>query len=240
MKNIKLLQKTVPSNRPYIFTSFVSTIDGKIMVKDKGYWPIGTKADYDYFTNLRAQADAIVDAKNTALTFGKYTIKTLNDTEFKLKRRNLEKLKQVEYIVLTTKPSQDLFDNLKNKFSFQSTILTNNEKSIDKTEFYRVENISTSSSKIEMPDLISYLNKKGHKTVFIDGGPSLISELLKFKMLDEIHLTIAPKIFGTEIGKTLTLAEGHLFSPDSIPNFRIEELKKVDDEIIVKYVAIKS
>lgn len=208
-----------PEDRPFFFTSFVSTIDGKIIVKEKGYWPIGTKEDYRYFTFLRAHADAIVDAKNTALQFGKYTIKTIHDEMCRGFRKELGKVGLPEYIVLTSNPDEELRSVLKNDHGFETTILTPQD----------------GSKRVSINYLIDYLVEKGHKNVFIDGGPTLIAQLLQAQVLDEVHLTISPKIFGSLPGKTLTMVEGILFSPDKVPQFELVSVEKLDDEVVLRY-----
>lgn len=209
-----------PAGRPFFFTSFVSTIDGKIIVKEKGYWPIGTKEDYRYFTYLRAHADAIVDAKNTALQFGKYTIKTIHDPLFQGYRKELGKQKMPEYIVLTSNPDDELQQVLKNDHGFETKILTPEE----------------GEKRVSIKHLIDYLNAQGHKYVFVDGGPTLIAQLLQTQVLDEVHLTIASKVFGSAPGKTLTMTEGILFPPDEVPQFKLESVNRIgEDEVVLRY-----
>lgn len=210
------------ADRPYFFTSFVSTIDGKIIVKEKGYWPIGTKADYDYFTYLRAHADAIVDAKHTALQFGKHTIGTIHDKTFQNYRKELGKVGLPEYIVITSSPDSQLMSVLENDHGYMPTILTP-EKGEDRVTIQR---------------LIDHLNDQEYKYVFIDGGPTLIAQLLEAQVLDEIHLTIAPKVFGSAPSKTLTMVEGILFPPDKVPHFNLTSVDRIGvSEVVLRYQA---
>ncbi len=209
-----------PVDRPFMFTSFVSTIDGKVIVKEKGYWPIGTTADYQYFTHLRAHADAIVDAKNTALQFGKYTIRTIHDKSFQEYRKEIGKEGVPEYIVLTSSPDEALRSVLQNDHGFETKVLTP----------------ETGSKRLSIQNFIGYLNQQGYKHVFIDGGPTLIAQLLEKKVLDEVHLTVASKIFGSVPGKTLTMTEGILFPPDEVPKFNLESVDRIgDDEVVLRY-----
>ncbi|MDP4010623.1 MAG: RibD family protein [Candidatus Roizmanbacteria bacterium] len=209
-----------PDGRPFFFTSFVSTIDGKIIVKEKGYWPIGTKEEKKQFTYLRAHADAIVDAKNTAVRFGKYTIRTLHSELFQEFRKDLGKDGLPEYIVLTSNPDEALKEALKNDHGFETKILTPEE----------------GSKRVSIPSFIKYLNSQGHKHVFINGGPTFLAQLLQAQVLDEIQLSIAPKIFGSLPGKTLTMVEGMLFSPEEIPQFNLTSVDRIgDDEVVLRY-----
>lgn len=250
-----------PADRPFFFTSFVSTIDGKIIVKDKGYWPIGSKTDYEYFTWLRAHADAIVDAKNTALQFGKYTIRTIHEEMFRSYQRELGITETPELIVLTSNPDEALAKKLQNDHGYKTTILTVNGMDIEKTvsENFNIvqchpevqpkdpdiefpacrqagsRTLRMTNKRVEVQDLIYYLNFKRHKHVFIDGGPTLIAQLLQAGVLDEIHLTIAPKVFGSAPGKTLTMAEGILFPPESVPQFKLLSVENLGDEVVLRY-----
>jgi len=208
-----------PDDRPFMFTSFVSTIDGKIIVKEKGYWPIGSGADRDYFTWLRAHADAVVDAKNTAVRFAKYFIRRIHEDMYQGFRRDLGMPPLPEYIVLTSNPDEELHKVLKNDHGFETTILTP----------------EAGSKRVSIQHLINYLVEKGHTNVFIDGGPNLIAQLLEVEVLDEIHLTIAPKIFGSLPDKTLTMVEGILFPPEKVPQFKLLSVDKLDDEVVLRY-----
>jgi 5-amino-6-(5-phosphoribosylamino)uracil reductase len=235
---LKPLRFSKSKNRPFLFTSFVGSIDGKIIVKEKGYWPIGSKEDYHYFTFLRAHANAIVDAKNTALQFGKYTIRTIHDSLFQKYQQQIGRTKTPEYIILTTTPDAALAAVLKNEYSFKPTILT--IEKVEAAEELRatcnIKHVTTNTEKnhtrVGVGELINYLKSQGHEYVFIDGGPTLIAQLLAADFLDEIHLTIAPKVFGSLPGKTLTMCEGILFPPEKVKKFRLISLERIGDEVL--------
>lgn len=202
-------------NRPFFYTSFVSTVDGKVQVNgvDKeGYWPIGSKTDYDIFTFLRAHADAIIDGKNTARRFGKNTIETINSRHFKKLRKNIGKTKEIEYIVATKNLDAELKNVLENPFGLQPTIFAGN---IDK--------------------LVAYLNGKKLNTVFIDGGPNLLASFLEKDLIDEVFLTIAPKIFGNSKNAAITMVEGKLFSKENIKKLHLISVDKVENEVFLHY-----
>lgn len=209
---------TLPNlkDRPFFYTSFVATVDGKAYVNSKGYWPIGSRVDYDIFTSLRSRADAIIDGKNTAIRFGKPTIDTIHDEKFKSRRLSLGKTDQVEYIVLTKNPDDALNEALKNTHGFTPTIF-----------------------KEGIESLIKYLNEKGRKRVFVDGGPHIIASFLREKLLDEIFLTIAPRIFGNRDNLAITMVEGLLLDPKEV-NLELLSMEKVESEIYLHYKTIYS
>lgn len=203
-------------NRPYFYSDFVSTIDGKVFVKKKGYWPIGSKLDNEVFTDLRASADAIIDGKNTALLFGGSAINTFHSSSFKKLRKKHGKIKPIEYIIITHHSDKKLHTSLKNRYNYMPTIFT--------------EGLSK---------IVSYLNKQGHKAVFINGGPTLLASFLKEGLLDELFLTISPKIFGGS-KESIMLIEGYLFPASRVPEWKLISSKVATDEVYLRYKIKKS
>lgn len=232
----KPLKFHIPPHRPFFYTSFVSTIDGKVWVKKSGYWPIGSKIDYQYFTFLRAHADAIIDGKNTALTFGSKTIETLHKEEFQLLRKKLGKKNITKYFVVTSKPDRQLTKSLKNPYDFKPIILTTYQAVIDK-ELEKIANVVRISKDdhVGVSDISIFLHQEKKRTVFIDGGPTLIASFLEENLLDEIFLTLAPKIFGSQKQITTTMVEGKLFSAKTLKKFSLLSVSKIGDEVFLRY-----
>lgn len=197
------------ASRPFFYTNFVSTVDGKVQVlrNSAGYWPIGGKTDYQVLIELRAYADALIHGKNLALEFGEITLGSLNKADFKSRRKRLGKSPNLPYYVVSGHP-EDLSSLVKKEAS-----------------------IVTSDLNI----LSKQLYQKGYKNVLVEGGPTLLASFLKENLLDEIFLTIVPKIFGTEQGTTLTLVEGYLFPKNAIKKLSLLSVKKLGSELYLHY-----
>ncbi len=73
----------------------------------------------------------------------------------------------------------------------------------------------------------------------MEGGPILLGSFLAENLLDEIFLTVAPKIFGNEPGKTLTLVESRLFPADEIRNLNLISVKQIEEELFLRYRILK-
>ena len=200
------------TNRPFIFTDFVSTLDGKVFVKKDGYWPFGSKTDFETFTYIRAHADVIIDGAGTALKFGKNSIETFKSRKFQTLRESLGKKDKLEYIILTKNPDPKLQELVKN-------------------------NPQTSIFKGSISDLLIYLKNKKYKHVFLNGGATLLGSFLKEKLIDEIFLTIAPRIFGNKKDVVLSLVEEQLFLPSEVTCELISH-KALNNEIFLRYKVI--
>lgn len=201
-------------NRPYFITDFVSTVDGKVKVLRPKYWPIGSKKDNETFTFLRAHADAIVDGKNTALEFGKNTIETINSSSFKKLRKQLGKSEYPKYIVLAKHNDNKLEQVLENPYGFKTEIFSGT-----------------------IGELVQKLHKANVQIAFIDGGPRLLGSFLEKNLLDEIFITIAPRIFGSLPNQTITMVEGILFPPEKI-KLKLLSVNNFNNEVYVRYKVI--
>ena len=193
-----------PRNRPFFYTNFVQTVDGKVQVKIPGYWPIGSRKDHEVLMELRAHADALIHGGNLAREFGEITLKSLGKSSFKALRKKFGKDPNLPYFVVTTKPEE--FSQLK-------------------ANIY-AENLDS---------LVKELQSRGYKHILLEGGPTLLGSFLKENLIDEIFLTITPKIFGSEKGNTLTLVEGILFPPEATKKLKLLSIKPIEDEIFLRY-----
>lgn len=209
------LRFTAVSNRPFFYTNFVQTLDGKVQVRKEGlpagrqgYWPIGSKLDHQVLEELRLYADCLIHGGNLAREFGEITLKSINQTSFKQQRQAKGKTAKLPYYVITHHP-QSLTDIKANIFSGKLLVLVNQ------------------------------LQQEGYQYVLVEGGPTLLASFFKEDLIDEIFLTIAPKIFGNQDGSTLTLVEGYLFPPDKIKRFKLVSVKQKGDEVFLRYRTIR-
>lgn len=194
--------------RPFFYTNFVQTIDGKVQVKKPGYWPIGSQIDHEVLEELRLYADCLIHGGNLGREFGEITSKSISKSLFKQQRRVLGKNPNLPYYVVTSKP-----------------------KSIKKTPGVNVFHLPGGSLK----RLVEDLKEKGHRNVLVEGGPTLLGSFLKENLIDEIFLTITPKIYGTDKLATKNLVEGILFPPNQIKKLKLLSVKKIKDELFLRY-----
>ncbi len=82
-------------------------------------------------------------------------------------------------------------------------------------------------------DLTARFRSKGHKQMLVVGGPHVATSFLKEQLIDELWLTIEPKIFGT----------GGNFATDVNLDIslRLLHFEKVNEKgtLITKYVVLK-
>lgn len=204
-------------NRPFFYTNFVQTLDGKTAVNKKGYWPIGSQKDYQTLVELRAHADCLIHGANLARKFGEETAKSLQNPAFKALRKRLGKTSNLPYYIITKNP-KSLFSHLPGV-----------------NPDYLKGELAWHLFSGSIKHLIKTLYKKGYQNILVEGGPTLLGSFFKEHLIDEVFLTIAPKIYGNKEGQTLTLVEGYLFPQNAIKKLKLLSVKPIKNELFLRY-----
>lgn len=221
-------------NRPFFFTNFVSTVDGKVQVKDGSkYWPIGSETDFQTLLDLRAYSDLFIHGKNTALGFNH--LSRINSPEFQERRRKLGKPQTLQYMIITSKPDDTLLEFLKNDFGAKAFIATTTSAKVSENLEPWVNVVRFGEKSVDLKLLAQFLFEQGFENVLMEGGPTLLGSFFKEDLIDEVFLTVAPKIFGNEDKQSLTLVEGYLFPPEEIKKLHLISVQQIEDELYLRY-----
>ncbi|MCY3596438.1 MAG: dihydrofolate reductase family protein [Rhodospirillales bacterium] len=76
--------------------------------------------------------------------------------------------------------------------------------------------------------------RRGVRRVLCEGGPTLLRALLEADLLDELLLTIAPRLFGDPDGLRL-VGGGRVFSRNRITRLDLRSVQAVGDEVFLRY-----
>jgi 2,5-diamino-6-(ribosylamino)-4(3H)-pyrimidinone 5'-phosphate reductase len=89
--------------------------------------------------------------------------------------------------------------------------------------------------RVDLEAVFRSLYEVGIRSVLVEGGGTLIAELLRLGLVDELTIYIAPKIFGGSSAPTL--ADGDGFLAGQAPGLKLESVEEFDDEggILVHY-----
>ncbi|OGI25882.1 MAG: hypothetical protein A3J76_05115 [Candidatus Moranbacteria bacterium RBG_13_45_13] len=89
----------------------------------------------------------------------------------------------------------------------------------------KMENVKWVSGEPEK--VLAELEQIGYRSAVLGGGANLNSQFLEKKLIDEIWLTIEPKIFGQGLG---------IFSGDFDQDLKLLSVEKInEDSVVVKY-----
>jgi riboflavin-specific deaminase-like protein len=190
------LHELAPPDRPYLGLNMVSSLDGKATLdwRTKG---LSTDVDRQIFHHLRTQADAVMVGAGTVRVerYGRMT-----KTE-ELREKRLAEGRAPEALAVVVSGRLDLPADLPllNEPDQAVLIATAAEHSLDDAH----GNIEYARVGDDLPRLMAGLHERGVRSVLCEGGPMLNSFLFAARLVDELFLTMNPKLVGGAAALTI-------------------------------------
>ena len=216
------------------------TADGKIATANRAVHSFGSKRDLAHLYELRATADAVMCGARTVEI--SQTILGNGDDKF---RRLRLKSGLAEYplrIIVSGSGSIDPAAKVFQKRFSPIIILTTKCASAKKLKLLRelADEVKICGTKeINFHAALFWLQTKWKvKRLLCEGGGELNDALFRTGLVDEINLTICPKIFG---GRTApTIAEGQGFSTlTAAGKFELTSIKRKKGELFTAFSRVK-
>jgi 5-amino-6-(5-phosphoribosylamino)uracil reductase len=222
-------------SRPFVFANYAMTSDGKIAFADHSFMPFGSKRDQEHMMELRATADAVMSGART-VDSGPTTLGTGGAKYRRLRLKRGLSEHNLRIIVSgsgSIDPDAEIF-----KHRFSPIIILTTQRAgparLKKLRSLAIVKIC-GAREINFPIAFRWLHREWKvKRLLSEGGGELNDALLRAGLLDELHLTICPTIFG---GRTApTLADGVGFSKlvDAAP-FQLKSSRRIGDELFLVY-----
>lgn len=221
---------------PFVLVNMAMTADGKIATANRAVHLFSSKCDLEHLYELRATADAVMCGARTVETAG--TILGTGGEKFRNQRLK-RGLKEYNLRVIVSgggsiNPRAAIF---KKHFS-PVIILTTAPAS--KTKLRSLRTIADEvkvcgEREINFASALRWLRTKwGVRRLLCEGGGELNDALFRADLVDELHLTICPKIFGGS--KAPTIADGKGFGRlVEAARLQIRSFKRVGDEVFAVF-----
>jgi riboflavin-specific deaminase-like protein len=183
--------------RPYLALNMVSTLDGKATI-DWRTEGISSDLDRELFHHLRTQVDAVMVGAGTARTERYGRIAKSDELRAKREREGLaaDPLAVVVSARLDLPADLPLLQQQEHKVLIATgadAVLQGTQAEI---EYLRVGD--------DLPLLMSRLREEqGVRSVLCEGGPTLNSHLFAAALVDELFLTMSPKVSGGAAALTI-------------------------------------
>ena len=227
---------TFPSkDGPYYFSNFVQTLDGKTYVSSDpdAYWPLGSEADYLTMQQLRRQADVLIHGSKTAGSHR--TLTSLAKYKVAEGRAARGETGPYLYVVVSAHPDTDLISYLSTPPEGVETLLATTVEASIPENSPQLQVARFGRGKVNLLDLSAHLQSLGKKQVLLEGGPTLFGQFVASNLVDELFITLAPKVIGSEAGNTLTMVEGVLLPPASQQRFELISSEALESELYLRY-----
>jgi riboflavin-specific deaminase-like protein len=228
------------SNRPFVFINMAMTADGKIATANRAISSFGSPRDHEHLLELRATADAVMAG---ARTIDAEPV-NLGPGGAKFCRRRIQNgLAEYNLRVIvsgsgTLNPQAEIF---KNRFS-PILILTT-----DRTPTARLKRLRAladevkicGAENIDFPGALRWLRQQWRvKRLVCEGGAELNDTLIRRRLVDELHVTVCPKIFGGRHAPTLAEGTGAASLAAAAP-FQIKSLRRIGGELFAVFAKQK-
>jgi riboflavin-specific deaminase-like protein len=213
------------SKLPYVLINMAMTADGKIATANHAVSTFGSKRDHEHLLELRATSDAVMAG---AATVNAAPI-NLGPGAAKFRRRRLKTgLAEYNLRVIVSgsgsiNPDAEIF---RKKFSPVIVLTTQciSEKKLNRLRAVADEVKICGKTKINFRTALRWLRKKWRvQRLLCEGGGELNDSLFHASLVDEIHLTLCPKICGGRLAPTIadglgakTLGKAVLFQCTSV------------------------
>ncbi len=219
------LHELAPPDRPYLGLNMVSSLDGKATLdwRTKG---LSSDVDRRLFHHLRTQADAVMVGAGTARE-ERYGRMTKND-ELRQKRVNEGLVPHALAVVVSGRLDLPADLPLLNDPEQSVVIATGSDAELPglqgRVEYARVGD--------DLPRLMGYLNERhGVRSVLCEGGPTLNSFLFAAGLVDELFLTLNPKVLSG--ASALTIVAGRELVEPAEPD--LVSVAEADGELYTRW-----
>jgi riboflavin-specific deaminase-like protein len=211
--------------RPYLGLNMVSTLDGKATIdwRTKG---ISSDLDRELFHHLRTQADAVMVGAGTARTERYGRIAKSNELRAKREREGLAP----DPLAVVVSARLDLPADLPLlQQQGQKVIVATGADAVLQGTRADIEYLRVGD---DLPLLLTKLREQhGVRSILCEGGPTLNSHLFAAGLVDELFLTMSPKVSGGAAALTI-VAGRDLVEPTEL---ELVSVAAGDDELFTRW-----
>ncbi len=212
------------------------TADGKIATANRAVTSFGSKRDREHLYELRATADAVmcgartVDQSNSILSPGA--------AKFRRQRLNNGLAECSLRVIVSGRGSVNADANIFKKEFSPIIILTTAR--ISKNDLKKLKSVADEvkifgEKEIHFRAAFQWLREKWNvKRLLCEGGGELNDALFRAGLVDELHLTICPKIFGGRPAPTIADGRG-AGDLKKAAGFRLLSIQRANDELFTVF-----
>ncbi len=235
------MKRPVPNSQretplPFVFINMAMTADGKIATANRRVASFGSPRDQDHLLQLRATADGVMAGARTAdlnaINMGPGPAKY---RRLRLKRGLAEfNLRIIVSRSGTVDPTAEIF---KHRFSPIIVLTTCRATAARLKELRAVatEVKLCGAKEIDFPRALHWLRAKwGVRRLLCEGGAELNDALFRAGIVNQLNLTVCPRIFGGRSAPTIAdgLGAGSLARATQL---ELESARQHGDEMFLLY-----
>jgi riboflavin-specific deaminase-like protein len=225
-------RRTQNSELPFVLVNMAMSADGKIASANRAVATFTSPHDHDHLYELRATADAVMSGART-VDLNNYTLGPGAECFRKLRLRRGLAEHNLRVIVSgsgSVNPRAEIF---RHRFS-PILVLTSERAPTTALERLRTAADAVHVSGREEVDFsaaLRWLRQEWNvKRLLCEGGGELNDALFRAGLVDELHLTICPRLIGGRAAPTIADGRGFPHLADAF-QLQLTSTKRIADEI---------
>lgn len=184
----------LPADRPYTLVNFVASVDGRATVGGRSA-PLSDEGDRALFHLLRESVDAVIAGTNT-LRVERYG-RLIKDAGVR-ERRSARGLRPEPLAAVVSRSGQVPYE-IPLFSEPEAQIVEFTAASEPRPVAAQRELVSLEPGEVRLAEVAHRLRTQhGVRTLLCEGGPTLFGSLVAEGLVDELFLTLAPKLVGGE------------------------------------------
>lgn len=224
--------------RPFVLVNMAMTADGKIATANRAVGTFGSRRDHAHLLALRATADAILCGAGTVNLPG-ITLDAGGPRHRRLRQsRGLatDPLRVVVSGQARLRTDADLFRR-RDPPILVWVAATAPSRRIARLQAAGAEVLRFGGNEVDLATALAWLAQRhGVRRVVAEGGARLNDALFRAGLVDELHLTLCPLLFGGRHAPTLADGKG-LPSLASAVRFRAPRVRRIGTELFLVFAA---
>jgi len=212
------LAERATDERPYVIANFVASVDGRATVGGRS-GPLGDDGDHEVFHGLREQVDAVLAGTGTlrAEHYGR-----LVRNPERVERRVARGLAPTPLLCIISRSGM-LPDDIPLLADPESSVIVYTGTPVEITAEADVEVVQVDPAELTPPTVLRRLRAdRAIRSVLCEGGPTLFDALLHANVVDELFLTVAPKLSGGGTAPGITVGSELAEPAGVVPEWVLE------------------
>jgi len=219
--------------RPYVILNVAASVDGKIDTVERRGAAISSVRDRARVDALRASVDAVMVGGHTVVDEDpRLTVKSAELRAARVARgvpENPAKVAVISSPGLVKPNGRFVTDGPARVIIFTPEVVPGNLPTLPGVEIF-----TFGDERVDLSAAMATLYEEGIRRLLVEGGGTLNFELLRLGLVDEVHVFIAPMIFGGSTAPTMADGGGML-RPDAIKLVQRDVDVDEDGGVLLRY-----
>ena len=215
-----------PADRPWTYLDMVASVDGAAALDGRA-GGLGGEADRLAFSRLREWCDAILVGAETVRAEDYGPPRPTKEAQARRRARGLESIPRL--IVVTASADLDPGARLFADPQRRPLLLVPEDVTLSADLARVADAVAVGQRRVGLRAAFARLRAMGIARLLCEGGPSLNVELLREDLVDELFLTIAPLLVGSDAPRIVT---GDLAVPRTAA---LVELREHEGALLARY-----